>query len=155
MVDFRKSDLVDQLVAAYRQAFNLDNAFDAVAAEALRLNKTDLHCINIIQNAGGISAGELATQAGLTTGAVTGVIDRLERIGYARRVPDASDRRRVQVEVTPEFHRNADLIWGPVMADWQATLTRRFTAEQLNHALAFLEVVTEMSAGHLDRIRVS
>jgi DNA-binding MarR family transcriptional regulator len=153
VAESRKSGLVDEVVAEYRKAFNLDNAFDAVAADVLRLNTTDLHCINIIQISGGITAGDLATRAGLTTGAVTGVIDRLERAGYARRVPDPSDRRRVRVEVTPHFHDNADEIWGPVHADWQATLTRRFTADQLGHALAFLQVVNAMSAAHLDRLR--
>ena len=54
-----------------------------------------------------ITAGELAAEAGLTTGAVTAVIDRLERAGYARRVRDDEDRRRIKVEVTPKLERLA------------------------------------------------
>lgn len=57
--------------------------------------------LNAIENASGLTAGELAVEVGLTSGAVTGVVDRLERAGFARRVPDPADRRRVKVEVTP------------------------------------------------------
>ncbi|MEI4878545.1 MarR family transcriptional regulator, partial [Klebsiella pneumoniae] len=80
----------------------------------------------------GLTAGELATEAGLTAGAVTGVIDRLEKVGYARRVPDRADRRRVWVEVTPAFYRSAEQIWGPVAAEWHATLSKRFTIDELD-----------------------
>ena len=62
-----------------------------------------MRCLNVIENAGGLTAGELARQVGVTTGAVTGALDRLERAGYARRVPDPGDRRRVRVEVTAAF----------------------------------------------------
>jgi DNA-binding MarR family transcriptional regulator len=57
--------------------------------------------LNIVESRGGLTAGELATAAGLTTGAITGVIDRLERAGYARRVRDSRDRRKISLEVTP------------------------------------------------------
>jgi len=117
------------------------------------VNRTDLHCLNIIENRGGLTAGELAAEAGLTTGAVTGVIDRLERVGYARRVPDPADRRRVKVEVTRRFYAKADRIWGPVKADWDSTLGDRFTAEQLERAIELLRATNEIGRRHLERLR--
>ncbi|MGH3128797.1 MAG: MarR family transcriptional regulator [Gaiellaceae bacterium] len=65
------------------------------------MNRTDLRCLNIIENNGAMTAGRLAELSGLTTAAVTSVLDRLERAGYARRVRDQPDRRQVMVEVTP------------------------------------------------------
>jgi len=62
---------------------------------------------------------------------VTGVVDRLERAVLARRVPDPDDRRRVSIEVTPKFYDRAGEIWGPLKADWDATLSRRFTTDEL------------------------
>lgn len=155
MASAGKLSLVDELVAEFRRSGNQDDAFDVLAAEVLRLNQTDLHCVNIIQNAGGMSAGDLAVESGLTTGAVTGVIDRLERAGFARRVADPDDRRRIRVEVTPEFYRQAGVVWGPVNADWEATLSQRFTVSQLQQALEFLKVVNEISARHLERLRAA
>ncbi|MBV9836579.1 MAG: MarR family transcriptional regulator [Solirubrobacterales bacterium] len=148
-----KSGLVQDLLRAFRLSGNQDVAFDKLAAERLGVNPTDLHCLNIIENSGGLSAGQLATESGLTSGAVTGVIDRLERVGYASRVADPADRRRVRVEVTPAFYARADRIWGPLAADWQATLTNRFTAEELRQITDFLRVTNDLGRRHLDRLR--
>ncbi|MFF8293379.1 MarR family transcriptional regulator [Streptomyces sp. NPDC016309] len=70
-------------------------------AQRLGLNVTDLTCLGFVLEAEGagepISAGDLAQRANLTTGAITGVINRLERAGYAHRRHDPGDRRRVRV----------------------------------------------------------
>jgi len=68
-------------------------------AERLGINVTDLTCLGFILGAGeeALTAGRLAEVAGLTTGAVTGVVNRLESAGYARRVSDPRDRRRVRI----------------------------------------------------------
>lgn len=68
------------------------------AAEAVSLSPSDLGCLCLLMLNGPIPAGRLAELTGLTTGAVTGVIDRLERAGFAERVPDSSDRRKVIVK---------------------------------------------------------
>ena len=149
----QKKDLIDEIVSEFRISGNLDNAFDNLAAERLGVNRTDLHCLNIIENSGGLTAGELAGEAGLTTGAVTGVIDRLERAGYARRVTDPADRRRVKLEVTPKFYARADKIWGPMAADWESRLSRRFTAEELELVTEFLRATNQLSRRHLERLR--
>jgi DNA-binding MarR family transcriptional regulator len=148
-----KKELIGELIGEFRAAGNQDSAFDNLAAERLGLNRTDLHCINIIENSGGLTAGELAAEAGLTTGAVTGVVDRLERAGYARRVPDPSDRRRVKLEVTPKFYSRADKIWGPMASDWAARLGNRFTAEELERVIEFLRTTNELGREHLERVR--
>jgi DNA-binding MarR family transcriptional regulator len=149
----QKQDLIGELISEFRVAGNQDSAFDNLAADRLGLNRTDLHCINIIENSGGLTAGQLAKEAGLTTGAVTGVIDRLERAGYARRVADPSDRRRVKLEVTPKFYARADKIWGPMASDWTSRLGARFTAEELELAIEFLRTTNELSSEHLERLR--
>ena len=66
----KKSKLIDELIGEFRVSGNQDDAFDNLAARRLGVNETDLHCLNIIENSGGLTAGELAEQAGLTTGAV-------------------------------------------------------------------------------------
>ena len=147
-----KRDLVDELIREFRASGNLDNAFDNVAAERLGINETDLHCLNIIESSGGLTAGELAAEARLTNGAITGVLDRLERAGFARRVADPADRRRVKVKVTGSFYEHADRIWGPMAADWQSTLGERFTAEELRRIVDFLRTTVEIGRRQLDRL---
>jgi DNA-binding MarR family transcriptional regulator len=148
-----KKELIWELVSEFRNSGNQDSAFDNLAAERLGVNGTDLHCLNTIENAGGLTAGQLAAETGLTTGAVTGVIDRLERAGYARRVPDKEDRRRVKVEVTPKFYARAERIWGPLAKEWEVTLSRRFTAEELERVIDFLRATNEVGSRHMERVR--
>lgn len=144
---------VDELVDQFRVSGNQDSAFDNVAAHLLGVNQTDLHCLNIIQSRGGLSAGELAAQAGLTTGAITGVIDRLERAGYARRARGPEDRRKVTLEVTPEFYAKADQIWGPLRRDWDHLLTTRFTDQQLDSIVEFLRSTNKIGIRHIERVK--
>jgi len=148
----KKSEQIGELIREFRVSGNQDDAFDNLAAQRLGVNETDLHCLNIIENAGGVTAGQLAAQSGLTTGAVTGVIDRLESKGFARRIPDPADRRRVKVEVTKAFYSRADKIWGPVAAEWASSL-ERFSAEQLDGFHEFLRTTNEITSRHLDRLR--
>ena len=147
-----KSLLVEDLIARYRAAANRDVAFDKLAAARLGVSVTDLHCLNIVESRHGLTAGELATESGLTTGAVTAVIDRLERAGFARRVPDARDRRKVKVEVTEAFYARAGEIWGPVAADWQAAVAARFTEAELRTIAAFLAQAEELAERHAARL---
>ena len=73
------------------------------ASDALELAPTDLVCMCLLQLNGEASPGWLAEKTGLTTGAVTGMVDRLERAGYVTRLPDPDDRRRVIVR--PDMQR--------------------------------------------------
>src|SRR5215212_10561903 len=66
------------------------------------MNLTDLQCISILTSTGPITAGHLAEEMGLTTGSVTGVVDRMERAGYVRRERDPNDGRRVIVRPISE-----------------------------------------------------
>jgi DNA-binding MarR family transcriptional regulator len=147
-----KSDLVDELIREFRASTNQDLAFERLAAGRLGVNETDLHCLNIIENSGALAAGELANRSGLTAGAVTGVIDRLERAGFARRASDASDRRRVIVEVTAAFRAHADRIWAPVAADWHSELATRFSAKELRRIADFLRITNELARRHVQRL---
>ena len=66
--------------------------------ERAGLSVTEYKALDILIRSGAVTAGELADRTGLTTGAVTGLVDRLEAAGFARRVKDPHDRRRVIVE---------------------------------------------------------
>jgi DNA-binding MarR family transcriptional regulator len=148
-----KKSLIVEVIREFRASGNMDRAFDGLAADRLGVTETDLHCLNIIESSGGLSAGELATASGLTAGAITGVLDRLETVGFARRVPDPADRRRVNVEVTPAFYKSAEPIWSPVAGDWESTLSKRFTAQELDLISDFLRATNQIGRRHLERLR--
>ena len=76
--------------------------FHQAVADRLGLNPTDHKCLGLVHEAGEATAGDLAEWTGLTTGAVTGVIDRLEAAGFVRRAEHPTDRRKVVVRVVSE-----------------------------------------------------
>jgi DNA-binding MarR family transcriptional regulator len=93
-----KGELVARLIQEMRETSTVTIMFHQAIADRLGMSVTDHKCAGILVQSGPITAGELARRTGLTTGAITGVIDRLERAGFARRRRDSDDRRRVIVE---------------------------------------------------------
>jgi DNA-binding MarR family transcriptional regulator len=125
--------------------------FDEAVADHLRINRTDARCLDILDRAGQMTAGQLATAAHLTSGAVTAVLDRLERAGYVRRVADPADRRRVLVEVTPQLAKRSAPLYGPMVEEgvrWIAT----YTDDQLETILDFMERNRDVLTRHTTRI---
>jgi DNA-binding MarR family transcriptional regulator len=95
-------ELLEALQQAGRDLSTATVLFHAAMAEQFGLNATDWKCAEILGRMGPLTAGELAELTGLTTGAITGVIDRLEQAGFARRERDPHDRRKVVVQRLPE-----------------------------------------------------
>jgi DNA-binding MarR family transcriptional regulator len=92
----------ERLLNEIRGSQNATARFDQAVADTVGINRTDMRLIDLLDRAGRLTAGELAAGTGLTTGAITTAIDRLEQAGFARRVRDTADRRRVYVELDPE-----------------------------------------------------
>ncbi len=125
------------LEGALREVSGLGVLFSNAAAERLGLNPTDLECLGYLGD-GPVSAGALAAATGLTTGAITGVIDRLERAGFARREPDPNDRRKVLVRATPQAAARTAPIFTP-MARATAGVLAGYSDAELTLLLGFLE----------------
>lgn len=98
----RKREVFERLLEELRGSQNATARFDQAVADAAGLNRTDMRIIDVLDREGPVPAGRLAVVTGLSTGAMTAALDRLERSGYARRVRDAGDRRRVLVELTEQ-----------------------------------------------------
>ena len=90
----------------------MDDAFSRMTG----INLTDGRCLDLLDVHDGLTAGELAEAASLSPGAVTTVLDRLERMGLVTRTRDEADRRRVLVELTPKARELAFTAYGPVPA---------------------------------------
>lgn len=108
-------------------------------AERLGINVSDLECLTMARAAGdnGVTAGDLAAATALTSGAITGVIDRLERAGLVRRDRDASDRRKVIVRPTACVETTVSPLFEPLhcaMTDMWAS----YSDGQLELILDFL-----------------
>lgn len=120
--------------------------FHQAAAERLGLNVTDHKCMDIILRASGegpVTAGKLAQLSGLTTGAVTGVIDRLEDAGFVRRAKHPEDRRAVVIEPIPEKVAEADKVFEPLFRAW-AKITPQYSEKELRLILRFMDQAADV-----------
>jgi DNA-binding MarR family transcriptional regulator len=136
-------------VRAYQTA---NDNFDQAVADHVGMNRTDARCIDLIDQAGGMTAGELARAAGLTTGAVTAVVDRLEAAGLARRVADPADRRRVRIEATEKVWEVTEPLIGPMVEESMAILDD-YSDEELERFTEFLRRAIELQSRHVERVR--
>lgn len=122
--------------------------FSHAVAERLGMHPTDLETLGFLYDEGPVPAGRLAELTGLTTGAVTRMIDRLERAGYVRREPDPHDRRRVIVR--PLSEQRSKL--GPLFEGMRRAmeeLCARYSDEQL---ALILDFVSRADAAGQDQI---
>jgi DNA-binding MarR family transcriptional regulator len=135
-----RAAMTEALVNAGRALGHASSMFNHACAERLGLHPTDWECVTLLDDAapGGLTAGQLAERTGRTTGAITGVIDRLEAAGFARRARDPGDRRRVVVELDRTKLGEAAPVIGGMIADMVA-LQAEFSEAEL---AAVVEVLT-------------
>jgi DNA-binding MarR family transcriptional regulator len=112
--------------------------FHELVGRCLGLSATDRKCLDLLSR-GAVTAGEIASFTGLTTGAVTGIIDRLEKAGYAERVSDPTDRRRVLVarKANSRLDKVIPAIFSPLGQD-MAAVTSRYKQSELEVIADFL-----------------
>ncbi len=113
--------LIEEMGRAVRAQQNAIDAFDEAAAATLGLSRSDLRALDVLQQRGRLTAGELAQAARVSRGAMTGLVDRLESAGFVRRVHDTQDRRRIFIELSDDGIERALKVYGPVAArGWTA-----------------------------------
>lgn len=97
-----RAALLQELEHAVRRSSAQGVIFGQTVATSAGISSSDLECLDFIVLEGRVTAGRLAELTGLTTGAITGVVDRLEKVGFVRRERDAVDRRKVFIEAVTE-----------------------------------------------------
>jgi DNA-binding MarR family transcriptional regulator len=97
-----RAELMQELEHAVRRASAQGVIFGQTVADRAGISNSDMDCLDFVILEGRVTAGRLAEVTGLTTGAITGVVDRLEQAGFVRRERDADDRRKVFIAPVPE-----------------------------------------------------
>jgi DNA-binding MarR family transcriptional regulator len=145
-------ELFEALTAANRRYQQATDALDSAGSELLGINRTDARCIDVVLQRGRITAGDLAEAAGLSPGAATTAIDRLERAGYARRVRDSGDRRRVIVEPTERIVELSEEVYGPMRVGG-LELMKRFSERELRRITEFFDGAADIQLERANAVR--
>jgi DNA-binding MarR family transcriptional regulator len=144
-----KRQLRRAVIEAVRTLSAANDLLDASAAEYLCIHRTDLHCLDYLAHHGPVPAGQLGNAVGLSSGALTIAVDRLERSGFVVRRADTTDRRRVLITLGPAADRVVALF-----ADLRRPIQRRLggysdTELQLLHT--FLHDLSQILSRRADR----
>lgn len=148
----QRQTAIRRLVEALRSLQLASDLLDEAYADFVGINRTDLRCMDIVNQRGRVTAGELAREAGLTTGAVTAVVDRMETAGLLQRTYDANDRRKVWIELTPDAQRLGEEVYGPLDQAGQMHLAS-LGDEQVLTIIGFLEVSRRITMENVEAIR--
>jgi DNA-binding MarR family transcriptional regulator len=148
-----RKQLVGAIIDQARKSSTRAVLLHAVIAERLGLNPSDHKCADLLLSETGVcTPGRMAELTGLSTGAITGVLDRLERAGFVVREADPHDRRRTLVRLTPERMPNLQRIFAP-LSNGMERLCDRYTTAQLSLVLQFMGEAEEMAARAADEVR--
>jgi DNA-binding MarR family transcriptional regulator len=126
--------------------------FHHAVAERLGLGPTDHKCLDLLRERGPMTGSELAAITGLTSGAITGVVARLEKAGYLHREPDPNDGRKQTLYPTQERVRDLLAVIDPVRED-VGGLLQGFDDHQLTAIAEFLERTTDIIYRHAALLR--
>lgn len=151
-----RMQLLRELVRELRQHSSLGPSYFRAAATRAGMTDTDIEVLDLLDTSGALTAGQLAEHTGLTTGAIAGMLNRLEAAGLVARKRDPTDGRRVIVELVPGM---ADTqVLSPIFASrgqaWEA-LAAHYTDDQLALLLEFLKRGNVLSGQDIARLRAT
>lgn len=144
---------VYELMMSVRRLTRTTLIHQHIIAEGMGLHVTDAECIDFLQEMGPSSAGDLARATRLTTGAITNVIDRLEKAGFVQRAPDPKDRRKVIVSFLPQKHTDtkAKARYGALAGAVQQ-LFMSYTPDQLKFLVEHTQSFTSIYRSQIQNI---
>jgi DNA-binding MarR family transcriptional regulator len=156
----KRRTLIEELDRQNRRTGSVGAMHSRAIADRAGLNDTDFECIDVLDWTGPITAGELGRRVGITSGAVTGVLDRLERGGWVRRTADPADRRRVIVELrplgpdgpNPERYKEMAEAFAPLQRDIE-TIVGDLTDDQLETIVEYLRASSDAVERSIERMR--
>jgi DNA-binding MarR family transcriptional regulator len=125
--------------------------FQQAAAARYGLGISEMKALDVLMREGPQTAGALAVKLNLTTGAVTGVIDRLERRSIAARLPDPSDRRRVVVKPNLEAIASGENVYLGIAAAFER-LYANYSTDELKFLVAHVEHAIEITREERARV---
>jgi DNA-binding MarR family transcriptional regulator len=146
----KRQKLISQAALAARLHQNAYDRFEDAASEYFGVNRTAMRCMDVLERAGQLTAGEIARQTGLTSGAVTALLDRLERAGWVRRLRDDTDRRRILVELTDKARQGAAEVYGPfvnVLSEYD-----KYSDAEVRFITRYIDRGSELLLEHAARI---
>lgn len=149
-----RAKLIDEFNWEIRKLSSAVVVLASSIAQRIGMNPSDLECANILARMGPMTAGKLSELSGLTTGAITGVVDRLEKAGWAKRVADTQDRRRVIIQSVPQSPQYIDGLYESY-AKAMSELISKYNDQELVLILEFTRRLSSLNFQEASNIKAS
>jgi DNA-binding MarR family transcriptional regulator len=147
-----RAALMQELEHAVRKSSAIGVIFGQTVANAVGISSSDLECLDVLNIEGRVTAGRLAELTGLTTGAITGLVDRMEKAGLVRRERDEEDRRKVYIAIVPQALGRIGSFYEPlqkaVTKNWEG-----YSDAELKVVLRFMTEGYDTMLGVLDDLK--
>lgn len=150
--DGRRRELIARLQVVGEVDAMQTALFQQAAAAAYGLGITEMKALSVLMREGSRTAGQLAAALHLTSGAVTGVVDRLVQRGFARRTRDERDRRKVVIEADLATLAAGENVYQPI-GDAFADLHAGYSTEQLEFLVRHLETSIEITKRETEKLQ--
>lgn len=148
----QRREATAHLIDSLRASHNAADMMDEAVCDFLGINRTDLRCLDFIDREGQVTAGELAAEVGLTTGAATALVDRLEAARLLVRRGDPQDRRKVLISLTPDAKQLTADVYGE-LARATAPLLASLSDRDLLTLIAFFDASRRANLEMMNAIR--
>ena len=139
------------MASALREIASADVMYNAAVARRLGISPIDLRCLSFVDEHGSATPGDLARWSGLTSGAITGVVNRLERIGVLRRENDPRDARRVRLVPATAQRDRIETLMRPIGQQLTAA-AERLTDDQREALTLFVKEAAEITWAEARRV---
>lgn len=143
-----------EVVRELRQSYGLGASFFRAAAARIEMTDTDVQVMDILASTGEAAAGQLAELMGLTTGTITGILNRLEKAGLIHRERDPSDGRKVIVRLAKGKDARHEIgpLFDSIGKAW-GELASHYADEQIAFLLEFLQRSNAVASQEIARLR--
>ncbi|XEC94313.1 MarR family winged helix-turn-helix transcriptional regulator [Paenibacillus tarimensis] len=152
-MDHKQPELHQSLIETSKRQSTLTVMFHQSVAAFLGLNITDHKCLDFLLAMGKATAGQLSEITGLTTGAITHVLNRLEKAGYVKRTKDPDDRRIVYAEPVYENLQSIWEVFGPLQTA-MSDLYTRYSPSEIRTILDYIERSNQILAHQAELLRM-
>jgi DNA-binding MarR family transcriptional regulator len=147
-----REQIIINLMASIRKEIRATTLFVHTMSEMTGMHPTDIKCLDFLSDVKFATAGELAKITGLTTGAITAVIDRLEKIGFVKREADSNDRRKIIIRIIAEHPNNLELVRNIFINQLPNNLSE-YKDKDLDLIINWNKKLTDIFHGEIEKIK--
>jgi len=144
-------ELIQQIDWSLRELSTSTVLAATIIAQKVGMGPNDFKCAELLVRNGSMTAGQLAKASSLTTGAITGIVDRLEKAGWARREDDPKDRRRVMIYPGPQNNQKTAVDLYKSHREMMDKLLSDYTDDQLHFILQLVRRLTLINFEEVDK----